>query len=186
MKPSQQILAATAVALTAICPSWAQVKCTMPNQKIIILQTASKCPIDAVKAETMDGKDITPPASERKQVPPPVSAQTGKSTPKPVEHYTVVPRREEYVEPFDTARAICTFIKERKVGLCSIDQESGLYKSPSIRVITDGNTDELRQLCKLLATRSHEISKGSMRSRYWSVKVFSKHDIFTPVASCDV
>lgn len=186
MKTSQLSLVTTALVLATTLPAWAQVKCTMPNQKIIVLQTASKCPADALKAETMDGKDITPPASERPQAQRPSNAQSSPRTPKPIEHYTVVPRREEYVEPFDVARIICTTIKERKVGLCSIDQESALYKSPNIRIITDGNTDELRQLCKMLAEKSHELSKGSMRSRYWSVKVFSKHDIFTPVASCKV
>lgn len=186
MKTSQLTLVTAALAFTAAHPAWAQVKCTMPNQKVIVLQTASKCPADALKAETMDGKDITPPASERPQTQRQSSPQASQRTPKPIEHYTVVPRREEYVEPFDTARTICTFIKERKVGLCSIDQESALYKSPSIRIVTDGSADDLRKLCKLLAEQSHDLSKGSMRSRYWSVKVFSKHDIFTPVATCKV
>lgn len=186
MKKSQLPLVAAALALATAHPTWAQVKCTMPNQKVIVLQTASKCPADALKAETMDGKDITPPASERPQTQRQSGAQSSPRTPKPIEHYTVVPRREEYVEPFDTARTICTFIKERKVGLCSIDQESRLGRWPSIRITTDGSADELRQLCKLLAQKSHQMSNGSMRDKYWSVKVFSMHDIFTPVASCDV
>ena len=186
MKKSQQALAAIALAFTATSPAWAQVKCTMPNQKVITLQTASKCPIDALKAETLDGKDITPPASERPTpAPRPSNAQTKPIAPKPVENHIVRPRREEYVEPFDAARVVCTVIQDRKVGHCSIDQESRITRSPVIRVTTDGTVDEMRRLCQMLATTANDLSKGSMRS-IWTVKVFSRHDIFTPVASCKV
>ncbi len=64
MKTRQQVLAAAALAFAAITPALAQVKCSMPNQKVITLQTASRCPPDALKAETLDGRDITPPASQ--------------------------------------------------------------------------------------------------------------------------
>lgn len=185
MKISQQALAIVALALAAASPVWAQVRCTMPNQKVITLQTASKCPIDALKAETLDGRDITPPSSER-PAPRPNPVQSKPVAPKPIENHIVQPRREERVEPFDAARVICDFIKEKKAGLCTIDQQSGPTRSPNIRVITDGTVDDMRQLCQMLAKTAQNISKGSMRERFWSIKVFSRHDIFTPIESCRV
>ena len=185
MKKRQQTLAAITLAFAAANPSWAQVRCTMPNQKIITLQTASNCPVDALKAETLDGKDITPPASER-PTPRPSIAKSKPVVPKPIENHIVQPRREERVEPFDAARVICDFIKEKKAGLCSIDQQPGPFKSPSIRVTTDGSVDEMRQLCQMLAKTAQDLSKGSLRERFWEIKVFSRHDIFTPVANCRV
>ncbi len=185
MKTRQQVLAAAALAFAAITPASAQVKCTMPNQKVITLQTATRCPPDALKAETLDGKDITPPASQRPP-PPRTSAPPKAEEPKPIENHIVRPRKEEYVEPFDAARVICDFIEEKKAGLCSIDQQSGPSKSPGIRIITGGSAEELRQLCELIAKKANDLSKGSMRNRWWSVKVFSRHDIFTPVATCRV
>ncbi|KGH10144.1 hypothetical protein [Comamonas thiooxydans] len=185
MKTRQQALAAAALAFSAFAPALAQVKCTMPNQKVITLQTATRCPPDALKAETLDGKDITPPASQRPPAPR-TSAPPKAEAPKPVENHIVRPRKEEYVEPFDAARVICDVIEEKKAGLCSIDQQSRPTKSPSIRVTTSGTVDEMRQLCQTLAKSAHDLSKGSMRTRFWSVKVYSRHDIFTPVASCNV
>lgn len=184
MKISQQALAIVALALAAASPVWAQVRCTMPNQKVITLQTASKCPIDALKAETLDGRVITPSASER-PAPRPSAVQAKPVAPKPIENHIVQPRREERVEPFDAARTVCTVIQDRKVGRCSIDQVSGPTRIPVIRVTTDGTIEELRSLCMLLAKTSKDLSKGSMEG-IWSIKVFSKHDIFTPVASCRV
>lgn len=182
MKTSQKALAIVALTLATASPVWAQVRCTMPNQKVITLQTASKCPIDALKAETLDGTDITPPASER---PAPRPAQTKQVAPKPIENHIVQPRREERVEPFDAARTVCTVIQDRKVGRCSIDQESGRTRSPVIRVTTDGTVDEMRRLCQMLAKSANDLSKGSM-SGLWTIKVFSRHDIFTPIESCRV
>lgn len=184
MKTRQQALAATALAFAAFAPASAQVKCTMPNQTVITLQTATRCPPDALKAETMDGKDITPPASER-PTPQPNIAQPKPVAPKPIENHIVQPRREERVEPFDAARVVCTVIHDKNVGRCSIDQESGRTRSPVIRVTTDGSVDEIRRLCQMLATTANDLSKGSM-SGIWTIKVFSRHDIFTPVASCKV
>lgn len=186
MRTRQKALAAIALAFTIVSPTWAQVRCTMPNQKVITFQTASKCPVDALKAETLDGKDITPPASER-----PASAAKPVSPPKPVaakpiENHIVHPRREERVEPFDAARVICDHIKEKKAGLCSIDQESRMGRGPSIRIVTDGSVENLRQFCELISKQAYDLSKGSLRERYWVVKVFSRHDIFTPVASCNI
>jgi hypothetical protein len=37
----------------------AQVKCTMPNGKVITQQLSDKCPAGAVRGETLDGKAIT-------------------------------------------------------------------------------------------------------------------------------
>lgn len=184
MKTRQQVLAAAALAFSAIAPASAQVKCTMPNQKVITLQTATRCPPDALKAETLDGKDITPPASQRPP-PPRTSAPPKIEAPKPIENHIVQPRRVERVEPFDAARTICTVIQDKKASRCNIDQESGPTRSPVIRVTTDGTVDELRRLCQMLATTSKDLSKGSMEG-IWSIKIFSRHDIFTPVATCRV
>lgn len=186
MKTRQQALAAAAFAFSAFTPASAQVKCTMPNQKVITLQTATRCPADALKAETLDGKDITPPASQRPPPPGTSNLPAKAEGPKPIENHIVRPRKEEYVEPFDAARTVCSVITDRKVGLCSIDQEQRLGRWPSIRVTTDGTVEELRQLCQMLAKSANDISKGSMRERYWSVKIYSRHDIFTPVATCNV
>ncbi|WP_157158284.1 hypothetical protein [Delftia sp. Cs1-4] len=187
MLKSQQTLAAIALAFAATGPVSAQVRCTMPNQKVITLQTASKCPADALKAETLDGKDITPPQSERRTpAPRPTIVAPAPPTPKPIENHIVRPRQEEYREPFDVARNICTVVKDGKVGICSIDQARRPGDLPNIRVVSDGTTAELRQLCQMLAKMGNELSKGSMRNNNWEVKVFSRHDFFTPVETCRV
>ncbi|WP_152547197.1 hypothetical protein [Delftia sp. RIT313] len=187
MFKSQQTLAAIALAFAAIGPASAQVKCTMPNQKVITLQTASKCPADALKAETLDGKDITPPQSERRTpTPKPTTTAAPPPTPKPIENHIVRPRREEYVEPFDVARNICKVVKDHKAGICSISQANRVENTPYIRVTTDGTADELRKLCQMLAKSAHESSKGSMRDHFWYVRVYSRHDFFTPVDTCRI
>ena len=182
---------------------FAQVKCTMPNGKTITLQSAARCPADATKAETLDGKPLPKPsqtpegmqvleqqrlakeAMEKKQMDRDMAAMDAR-----LEEWKAEARAKKAAEAasqmgaVDAAYAVCRIAKTAP-SVTECDVEVNILSLNNISLtqttsptIAQANCIDLRNAARKL---SREYSDGR-----WEVLIFSPFSGKRPIARCAI
>lgn len=163
--------------------AFAQVRCTMPNGKVIEQKLAAVCPVGTVKAQTFDGRPAGIAAPRTKSPPPEVAATPAAPT-QPVRP-SPVPQSSGGLsssDMADNATKICAALKRSGATECEVDFNA--FEPSYINVTLNISPRKANEFCTGIAKTARE---GGVRlatdMRPWELRVHTPFSV-RPVAAC--
>lgn len=196
-------LIATCALLAGASGAFAQVKCTMPNGKTITLQSAPRCPADATKAETIDGKPLPKPsqtpeglqvleqqrlgkeAIEKKQMDRDMAAMDAR-----LEEWKAEAKAKKAAEAasqmsaVDAAYAICKMARTAP-SVTQCDVEVNFLSNNNISLVQTSTPNIAQANCRDLSSAARKLSREYSDGR-WEVLIYSPFSGKRPIARCAI
>ena len=164
--------------------SSAQVRCTMPNGRVIEQQLSAVCPVGAVSGETFDGRPVEvqkkpEPKPKPVKAPPPAPQAVAPKPPPPA------PVQHAQTE-FDQAYLLCAVLRSTGATTCEVN--TSMFQTHVIDITLSAWPGQAVRVCDevKLAVRSHfqEIRRSS---RGWELKIYHPMgDGSRPMAVCRI
>lgn len=168
------------VALFVLPPvAMAQVRCTMPNGKVITQQLSASCPQGAVKGETMDGRPIELPriAPPVAPVKPPAPVAAAVPAPRPAAPPVAQPTTYDY------AQVICKILESAGATTCEI--KSNVFTESTIEATLATSPRDASASCNLV-TSTVRSKTDVFKSASWKLLIFSPFSGNRPIAACRI
>lgn len=163
----------------------AQVRCTMPNGRVIEQKLAAVCPVGTVKAQTFDGLPAAI-AAPRTQNPPPQVAATPAAPTQPVRP-SPVPQSGGGLsssDMADNATRMCASLKKSGATTCEVDFNA--FEPSYIDVTLNIAVGKANEFCVGIANAARD---GGLRlatdRRPWELRIRTPFSV-RPVAVCSL
>lgn len=155
----------------------AQVRCTMPNGRVIEQQLSDQCPQGAVKSETFEGKPapiVTTPI-QRPVSPQPLAPATVQKPSSP---------KRESTSAVELAYGLCGLLKQTGAATsCEVDVN--VFSLSFIDATVLDSPRSARQACLKFSESFRSGGSAPFREGAgWEMRLFSPYSGNRPIASC--